>query len=179
MDNINSKNAKTKINKTKIIFIMSVIFFMSSILTKINNTTMLLKENKNKEIINNIDRQLIEKETKNYREKENYILEISDTLGEALNYIRQNYKNETNLQVKTLLRDSIAGVSSISAALETMYSGIDNKSLKVKTNNLKVLFSELINLLDENNIEMAETIIDTKVLSEYNHWKNELESEFR
>lgn len=161
---------------------MGVIFFMISILTKINNTVMILKENKyneKKEILSNSNKQIAEKETKNHTEKINYILDISETLGESLNYIQQNYKNDTKLQVKIVLKDSTAGLNSISAALETMYSDLDNKSINIETNNLASLLTKLMNSLDENNIEMLETIMNGKLSNEYNLWKSDIEKEFR
>lgn len=45
----------------------------------------------------------LKKEIKNHAEVINYILAISYTLGEALNYIERNHKNNANLQVKIVL----------------------------------------------------------------------------
>ncbi|MCB2297175.1 hypothetical protein [Clostridium tagluense] len=158
---------------------MSLIFFVTSLLAKIHNTRVILKENQKKVIFNTPNQQVIKKELKNYTDKINYIIDICNTLGEALAYIEQNYKNDTNLQVKTVLKDSIVGVTTISSALETMYSDLDNKNIKVETSNLEFLLNELMHSLNENNIERAENIINFKLSNEYNHWESDIENEFR
>jgi len=177
---INDK--KAKIHKSRIIFVMSVNFLITSILAKIHNTSILLKENKDnqrRKILNNTNQLVFPKKIKKHAENINYILKISDTLGEALNYIKQNYKNGTKLQTETVLEDSIEGVNSINIALETMYSDLDNKSIKLETNNLGALLDKLKNALDESNMEMAENIINSIVSNEYTHWKRDIENEFR
>lgn len=179
MNNINYK--KTKTYKERVIFVISIIFFITSILTKIHNTNNILKENKNNErkvILNDPKQYAYEKEIKKHTEKIIYIFKICDTLGEALNYIQQNYKNGSNLQVKTVLKDSIEGVNSINRALEPIYSDLDNKNIKLETNNLEYLLNELMHALDENNIEMVENIINSIRSNEYEHWKRDIENEF-
>lgn len=180
MNSINNKKTANKINKERIIFIISVIFFITSVLAKIYNTCMLLKENDERKIkLNNPNKQIFEKEIKKRTEKINYILGISDTLGVALNYIKKNYKDNTNMQVKIILNDSMVGINSISSALETMYSDLDNKNIKLETNNLGYLFNELMQALDENKIKMVENIMNSILINEYNHWKSDIENEFR
>lgn len=182
MSSINIKKTNNRMDKARIIFVMSVIFFVTSLLSKIHNTRVLLKENQDnqsKVILNNQSQQVIKKELRNYTDKINYILDISDTLGEAINYIQQNYKNDKNLQVKIVLKDSIVGINTISGALEIMYNDLDNKNIKLQTNNLESLLNELMLELDGNNIEAAENIMNSKLFSEYNHWKNDIENEFR
>jgi type II secretory pathway component PulF len=177
----NIKYKRTKTYKERTIFVISIIFFITSILTKIHNTSTILKQNKNNErkvILNNPKQHAYEKEIKKHTEKINYILKISDTLGESLNYIQLNYKNGSNLQVKTVLKDSIEGANSINSALEPMYSDLDNKNIKIETNNLEYLLNELMHALDENNIEMVENIIKSIRSNEYDRWKRDIENEF-
>jgi type II secretory pathway component PulF len=180
--NINSEKTKSKVNKSRVIFVMSVIFLITSFLTKIHSTSLLLKENKSNEReinLNKPKKHVFKKEINKHTEEINYILAISDTLGEAINYIEQNYKNDTNEQVKTILKDSIVGITSISSALETMYNDLDDKNIKIKTNNLDSQLNELMHALDDKNIVMAETIMTSKLLNEYTHWKSAIEIEFR
>ncbi|MBU3126658.1 hypothetical protein [Clostridium tagluense] len=161
---------------------MSTIFFITSILAKIHNTSVLLKGNKNVErkvIINNTSKNVFKKEMKNQTERINYILAIVCTLGEALNYIEQNYKNNPNLQVKIVLNDSIVAVNTINRALESMDSDLNDKNIKLETNNLESLLNELMHAFDENNIQTIEKIINYKLTNEYNHWKTDIENEFR
>lgn len=161
---------------------MGVIFFSTSLLSKIHNTSMILKQNNNnarKEILNNSSKQVAEKESKKHTEKIKYILDISETLGEALNYIKQNYKNDTKSQVKIVLNDSIVAVNSINNALVIIYSDLDNKNIKSETRELASLLTKLMKSLDENNIRMVETIINSKLSNEYNRWKSDIENEFR
>ncbi|MCB2363115.1 hypothetical protein LGL55_02670 [Clostridium tagluense] len=161
---------------------MSVIFFVTPLLAKIHNTRVLLKgneDNQKKVIFNNPNQQVLKKELKNYTDKINYIVDICNTLGEALDYIEGNYKNNTNLQVKIVLNDSIVGVNTISSALEAMDSDLDNKNIKLETNNLESLLNELMHSLNENNIERAENIINSKLSNEYNHWKSDIENELK
>lgn len=175
-----NKSNKTKNNKSRIIFIMGIIFFVTSILTKIHNTRVLLKENTNnppKVILNNPSNKISKTEVETGREEINYILEISDTLGEALNYVKLNYNSGTNIQTISILKDSIEGLNCISVSLENMPSNLEN--IKLETSNLALLIIELTHLLEENNIEMAETIIDSNLLSGYNHWKKSIENELR
>lgn len=181
MNFINNKKTKTKAYQARIIFVMSAIFFVTPLLAKIHNTRILLKENEDnqKKVIFNPNQQVLKKELKNYTDKINYIVDICNTLGEALDYIERNYKNNTDLQVKIVLDDSIVGVKTISNALEAMDSDLDNKNIKLETNNLKSLLNELMYSLNENNIERAENIINSKLYNEYNHWKSDIENQFR
>ena len=161
---------------------MGIIFFVTSILTKINDTRILLKENTNnppKVILNNPSNKISKTEIETHREEINYILEISDTLGEALNYVKLNYNSDTNIQAISLLKDSIEGLNSISVSLENMPSNLEIKNIKLETSNLSQLIIDLTHLLEENNIEMAKTIMDSNLLSGYNHWKKSIENELR
>ncbi|MCB2356704.1 hypothetical protein [Clostridium estertheticum] len=96
-----------------------------------------------------------------------------------INYIRKKYKDETKVQVKIELKDSIEGLNSISAALKTMHSNMDNKNISVETNRLTSLLTELMYAFDGNKIEVVEIIMNDKLTKDYNIWKSDIENEFR
>ncbi|HEY8889393.1 MAG TPA: hypothetical protein VIM70_04005 [Clostridium sp.] len=168
---MNNINRKTKIDKARIIFVMSIIFFIISIFTKIYSTSMILKENTMKVILNNSNQKVLKKESEKHAEKISYILKISDTLGEALSYIQLNYKNGTKSQVKIVLNDSIDGVNSISSALETMNEELANKNVRAETNKLEARLKELMQALIENNFKTEESIINSIISDDYMDWK--------
>ncbi|MPQ32543.1 hypothetical protein E4V42_14000 [Clostridium estertheticum] len=170
---------KTKIDKSRIIFVMSIIFFVISIFTKIHNTSMILKENKRKVILNNSNQKILKKESGKHADEIRYILKISGTLGEALTYIQLNYKNGTKSQVKTVLNDSIDGVNSISSALKTMNEDLANKNVMAETNKLESQLKELMQALIENNFKTEESIINSIISDDYVQWKKDIENEFR
>lgn len=174
-------NIKTvKSHKVRIVFVMSVIFFITPIIVKIHNTNILLKANKNneKKAVTNNNKQKLKKEIEKHTDKINYILKISNTLGEAIGYIQQNYKDSTKSNVKTVLRDSIAGVDSIGSVLLVMHSDLENKKLNIETNDLEYSLNQLMITLDEKNLKMAKKIIDSLLSNEYIHWKMDIKNEF-
>lgn len=126
--------------KPKIIFVLSVIFFLTSIVTKINNIYKIYKDK-------NIEIRINDNISKDEEEK---ILELINTMDEAVDYL-QNDKVSYEVK-KQLINDIIDSVNVINTKLDIYdYRFIDELNKQYYNLNEKkyITFNILMQLYKE------------------------------
>lgn len=137
-----------KPSKSKILSTLSLIFFFTSIASKINSTYTINKKYKNRDIqiksINTIN-----------KDEENKIKELINTMNEAMELL--NSDNISYEVKKQLIRDIIDGATVI------------NNKLNLKDYS----FVEELNI-QYHNLEEGKRIIWGKLKKRYNEWKSKI-----
>lgn len=134
-----------KTSKSKILFTLSLIFFFTSIASKINNTYTMNKRYKNRDIqmksINTIN-----------KDEEKKIKELINTMDEAMELL--NSDNMSHEVRKQLIRDMIDGATSINNKLNLKdYAFVDELNTQY------------------HNLEEGKSIILSRLKKRYNKWK--------
>lgn len=178
--------------KQKIAFIISLIFFITSIAVKVKN----LKENisivsknktnditakkandiKNKSINKNLDKNEVldrnfNKDLNNSLYIKEYILKLSSTIGEAIEYIKINVNHKDKYEeIKTLIGDCTNALESIENVLNKSNDGELTNLLK-DTQNIRQTFEKLKKGFNQKDLYKSEEIIKCSLEEEYKEWE--------
>ncbi len=153
--------------KQKIAVIISIVFFLTSIAVNAKNFIQDIKY-----IFYNKSIQADNKNLMKNSDIKEHILKLSNTLGEAIEYIKNNVNSKDKLQeLKSLTDDSIIALESIENALN---KSENTSNLIEYTEKLKENFKELKTSLEELKMDKAEKIINFSIEKEYENWRNKL-----
>ena len=111
------------------------------------------------------------------KQEANRILELSETLTEALSYVVSKLQNRDNEVVKTLIGDIIQGISCLEETLTKLYPKLANKDLKILTNEMKNLVINLKISYEDN----CDNKIDSNVQDlddAFANWMSAINEEF-
>lgn len=181
--------------KQKIAFIFTVVFFITSAAVRFKNfieniqymynsekntashknLNQASKEEIDEKIHKNSYRVLVgdlDKKTKENLETKEYILKLSNTLGEAIDYIKASLNNKDKSdELITLIEDCINALKSIENALNKSKDRDGLYSLIKDTASLNKKFKELKLAFDEGDGHKLEEIFNSCIEKEYNKWK--------
>ncbi|MCY6959588.1 hypothetical protein [Clostridium brassicae] len=168
-------------NKQKMIFVLSLIFFCTSIAVKIknfNNNIQAIKkkdsiEEKGKQNLKNSSLNITPKKLKNQfvldNNKEvqngidikNRVSELLGTLDKAINYLKNNIDNKNKKEeIIILIDDCINALNSIENALVKVKTKDDTINAKKDIKKLKEDFKELKKVFKEGNLKKCKEILD-------------------
>ena len=113
---------------------------------------------------------------KKLKQEANSILELSDTLTEALSYVLSNVQNQDDKVVKSLTNDTIRAISCLEETLSKRYPKLANKDLKVLTNEIKSLVINF-KISYEDNCDNINSIVQD-LDDAFAKWKSMINEEF-
>lgn len=146
--------------KEKISLIITLIFVSTTVAINIRNFNKDIKYIASSEVNNKYNNKQNNYKEKSYNVKE-HILDIWDTLGECIDYLKINIDNkEKAIEMETLIDDSITALNSIEDALNKNYENTSN-NLVLCTRNIKKRFVYLREILqkDKNHNTVKEELL--------------------
>lgn len=146
--------------KEKISLIITVIFVLTALAFNIKNFRKDIKYIASSEVNNKYNNKQNNYKEKSYNVKE-HILDIWDTLGECIDYLKINIDNkEKAIEMETLIDDSITALNSIEDVLNKNYENTSN-NLGLCTRNIKKRFVYLREILqkDKNHNTVKEELL--------------------
>lgn len=103
------------------------------------------------------------------------IINLSDTIMEGLEHIKQRVLEGYLEDTYYLLEDIINAVASIHKATEQMLSVLGENRIEEYTQHINHLIDEMTNNYKEQRIEKAKTDYQLVLIPAFKKWKNELE----
>lgn len=155
--------------KQKILFSLSLIFLITSVSISAYKTTINFKSiSFNKNINDNAEKEM-DNSLQNEKQIKNKILALVETLGKAVDYIKNNLSEEKLAEVILMTDDCIN-------ALDSIENGINNKegnNLNKQTKVLRSYFYDFKLALKKADIEKSSDII-CSIQKEYTCWKTQI-----
>lgn len=103
------------------------------------------------------------------------IINLSDTIMEGLEHIKQRVLDGYLEDTYYLLEDIINAVASIHKATEQMLPVLGENRIEEYTQHINHLIDEMTNNYKEQRIEKAKTDYQLVLIPAFKKWKNELE----
>jgi hypothetical protein len=115
----------------------------------------------------------------NYIDVINKTLDLSDSVGEAIGFIKDNLHFKNYFVIDRLISDSIKSIISIDQAIKPILKLLGDKQLEGLTAALYSQINLLYKAIDSDISNNAAKIICIKVIPTYSEWKYEIEGSFR
>ncbi|PRR79406.1 hypothetical protein CLLI_08860 [Clostridium liquoris] len=159
--------------KQKILLFLSLIFLISSVSISAYKTVTNFKDiSFNKNIDDNVKVKKIN-DLENEKEIKNRILALVETLGEAVDYMKNNLNEEKLTEAISMTEDCIKALDSIENGLNKLSSKDKINSLNKQTQILKAYFYDFKSNLGKGDLEKSLDIISS-IQKEYIHWKKQI-----
>lgn len=153
----------------KALITLSVIFFITSIVVQVNRTRMDIKEivkgkPENSESKKNFNSDFIKQNNKQIDDKAKKILELFNTINDAIQYMNNNLNKEKLDNIEILTENSIEALNSIE---KNLFDENNQSDLKKQIDLLKSDFEELNKAAKDKDLNKSKEIMNNRITKDY------------
>lgn len=106
-------------------------------------------------------------------------LELLDTMGEGITYIKQKLSELKTEETMGILSDTISGFSAVERGIESISGELGENSVKEKSEKLKRAFDILVSEYESNSGRKAYEIVQITLEPAFKNWKAEMENSLK